>query len=200
MGGVTGLVLDVGITVCFELDDVIDSDIKIESAGTLVDESNPAKLGKIESVKDGGVDSWVVDEIKLPNGPEKLDNTEEESVFLGDDDSGYPLPRKKALDVLWWYVATFGVWNSDRGSVGSALDWSIVVERPVVCQTCLLTGKILYDIETDPSATVIAAEDIERTIVEFWQTPKEVRWRPYYLSEPSLTFHSSGSDEMRCAL
>jgi hypothetical protein len=39
---------------------------------------------------------------------------------------------------------------------------------------CLLTGKILYDVATDPSAAVIAVEDTERTIVEFWQTPGEV--------------------------
>jgi hypothetical protein len=98
--------LAVGITVCFEIVGGLDSDTT--ESGALVDESDPAKLGKVEPVKSDVVDNEVVDKIGLFKGREKSDNTEVASVFLGVGDDGYPLV-KEALDVLWWYVATSGL-------------------------------------------------------------------------------------------
>jgi hypothetical protein len=102
MGAVVKLVeLAVGITVCFESVDGLDRDTTTES-GALVDESNPAILGKVEPVKSNVVDNEVVDKIGLFEGCEKPDNTERASVLLGVGGSGYPLLGEEALDVLRW--------------------------------------------------------------------------------------------------
>ena len=129
--------LAVGMTVCFEIVDGLVSDTMTESPGTLVVESSPSELRTVEPANANGVDkNEAVDEIRAEGA----------TVFLEVVDSGFPCPEEEALNALCWYVATFEFWDSERGFVGSALGRSIVVGSLLVCQACLLTGKILYDV------------------------------------------------------
>lgn len=64
--------LAVTIAVCSEVVGVLGCDMLIASLGTLVGESGPAELGRIELMEDNDIDSEVVGKIKSPVRLEEL--------------------------------------------------------------------------------------------------------------------------------